>query len=65
MALKEDKEFAISGKQKDSVREEPNAVSGMRVTIVQSREHHPLSHNLQKHEVEVCREEEMPEQKPV
>ena len=64
MSLKEDKEFAISGKQKDSVREEPNAVSGMRVTIVQSRDqkpHHPLSHNLQKHEVEVCREEEMPE----
>ena len=34
MALKEEKEFAISGKQKDSVREETDAVSGMRVTIV-------------------------------
>ena len=35
VALKEDKEFAISGKQKVSVREETNAVSDTRVTIVQ------------------------------
>ena len=36
----------------------------MRVTILQSRHrkpYHPLSHNLQKHEVEVCREKEMPQ----
>ena len=39
-------------------------VFGMRVTVLQSRHrkpHHPLSHNLQKHEVEVCREKEMPQ----
>ena len=48
----------------DSVRKETVAVSGTRVTIVQSRHqkpHHPLSHNLQEHEVEVCPEKEMPE----
>ena len=28
MVLKEDKEFAIHGKQKDTVREETDAVSG-------------------------------------
>ena len=36
----------------------------MRVTIVQDRPpkpRHPLSHQLQKHEVEVRREKEMPE----
>ena len=35
VVLKEDKEFAISGKQKDSVREETNAVSGTTVMSVQ------------------------------
>ena len=34
VALREEKEFAISGKQKASVRKETHAVSGMRVTIV-------------------------------
>ena len=37
MALKEEKEFAISGKQKDSVREETNAVSGTKDTNAQDR----------------------------
>ena len=48
--------------KKGSVRRETYVVSSMRVTIVQSRNpHHPLTRNLQKHEVEVCREKEMPE----
>ena len=62
--LKEEKVFVTSGKKKASVRRETNEVSGMRVTIVQNRHrkpNHPLSHNLQKHEVDVCREKEMPE----
>ena len=57
MVLKEDKEFAISGKQKDNVREETNAVSGTTVMSVQNRHQkpfHPLSHQHQ--EVEVRRE---------
>ena len=37
MVLKEDKEFATSGKQKDSVREETNAVSGTTGMSVQNR----------------------------
>ena len=37
--MKEEKEFAISGKQKVSVREETNAVSDAKVMIVQNR--HP------------------------
>ena len=59
VALKEDKEFAISGKQKVSVREETNAVSDTRVMIVQNQHQkplHPLSHQHQ--EVEVRREKE-------
>ena len=54
MALKEEKEFAISGQQKVSVRGETNAVSGMRVMIVQNRHQkplHPLSHQHQEAEV--------------
>ena len=57
------KAFVISGK-KGSVRRETNVVSGMRVVVVRNRHrkpNHPLSHNLQKHEVEVCREKEMPQ----
>ena len=57
MVLNEDKKFAISGKQKDSVREETNAVSGTTVMSVQNRHQnplHPLSHQHQ--EVEVRRE---------
>ena len=57
MVLKEEKEFAISGKQKDSVREETNAVSGTTVMNVRNRHQqplHPLSHQHQ--EVEVRRE---------
>ena len=64
MVLKEEEVFVTSGKKKGSVRKETTVVSGIRVTIVQSRHqkpHHPLSHNFQKHEVEVCREKEMPE----
>ena len=38
---------------------ETSAVSGMRVMIVRNRHRKPL--HLQKHEVEVCREKEMPE----
>ena len=58
VGLKEEKEFAISGKQEGSVREETNAVSGTTVMSVQNRQQkplHPLSHQHQ--EVEVRREE--------
>ena len=51
-------------RKKGSVRRETSAVSGMRVTIVQDRHQkprHPLSHQLQKHEVEVRREIETSE----
>ena len=54
---REEREFAISGTQKVSVREETNAVSDTRVMIVKSRHQkplHPLSHQHQ--EVEVRRE---------
>ena len=65
MALKEEKEFAVSGKQKGSVRRETNAVSGMRVTIVQNRHRKPL-HLLSQshHEGEVCREKKPQGHKP-
>ena len=56
MVLKEDKEFAISGKQKGSVREETSVVSGTTGMSVQNRHQkplHPLSH--QHKEVEVRR----------
>ena len=46
----EEKEFAVSGKQKRSVREETNAVSGTSVVDVQNRRRkplHPLSHQHQ------------------
>ena len=36
-SIERGKEFAISAKQKDSVREETNAVSGTKVMIVQNR----------------------------
>ena len=58
------KGFLTSGKKKASVRRETNAVSVMRETIVRNRHrkpNRPLSQYLQKHEVEVCREKEMPE----
>ena len=64
MVLKEEEVFVTSGEKKCSVRKETNVVSGMRVAIVQSRHQkpkHPLSHNLQIHEVDVCREKEMSE----
>ena len=57
MVLKDEKEFAVSGKQKGSVREETNAVSGTTVMSVQNRHRkplHPLSH--QHKEVEMRRE---------
>ena len=56
MALREEKEFAVSGKQKDSVREETNSVS-VTTMCVQNQHHkplHPLNH--QHKEVEVRRE---------
>ena len=55
MVLKE--EFAISGKQKDSFREETSVVSGttgMNVQNQHQKQLHPLSHQHQ--EVEVRRE---------
>ena len=64
MVLKEEKVFVTSGKKKASVGRETNVVSGMRVTIVRNRHrrpNRPLSHNLQKHQAELCREKEMPE----
>ena len=64
LVLKEEKVFVTSGKKKRSVRSETNAVSGMRITIVRNRHrkpNHPLSLDLQKRKVEVCREKEMPE----
>ena len=57
MLLKEEKEFAISGKQKGSVREETSAVSGTIVMNVQNLHQKPLhllSHQHQ--EVDVRRE---------
>ena len=50
--------------KRTGVRGETNAVSGTRVTIVENRHRkplHPLSHQLQKHEVEVRREKETSE----
>ena len=64
MALKEEKVLVKGGKKMANVPRETSAVSSMRVTIVRNRHRkppHPLSHNLQKHEVEVSREKEMPE----
>ena len=55
--MKEDKEFAVSGKQKGSVREETNAVSGKKVMNVQNRHQKPLDTLSHQHEeVEVRRE---------
>ena len=56
VVLKEDKEFAINGKQKDSVREETRVVSSTTGMNVQNRHQkplHPLSH--QHKEVQVHR----------
>ena len=64
MALNEEKELAVSGKQKVSVREETNAVSGTRVMIVENQHQkslHPLTHQHQ--EVEERREKSR--EKPV
>ena len=57
MVLKGDKEVGVSGKQKDSVREETNAVSGTTAMSVRNQLQkllHPLSN--QHREVEVRRE---------
>ena len=62
MVLKGEREFAIHGKQKGSVRDETNAVSGTTVMNVQNRRRkplHPLSHQHQ--EEEVRREKGAPE----
>ena len=58
VATREEKEFAVSGKQKVSVREDTNAVSDMTVMSVQNRHQKPvhlLSHQHQ--EVQVHRGE--------
>ena len=56
MVLKEDNEFAISGKQKGSVREETSVVSDTTGTSVQNRHPKPLHPVSHKHkEVEVRR----------
>ena len=62
VVLEGDQEFPISGKQKDSVREETNAVSGTTVMSVQNQLQkplRPLSHHPK--EVEARREKEPPE----
>ena len=58
MALKEEMEFAISGKQRASDRKKTSAVSGMRVMIVHQNRHRKPRHHLsrQLQEVEVRRE---------
>ena len=63
VVLKEDKENAINGKQKDSVREETNVVSGtMKISVRNQHQKplHPLSHQ-HKEMVEVRREKETSE----
>ena len=57
MALRGEKEFAISGKQKVSVREESNAVSDKRVMIVKNRHRKPLHPLSQHHQEEDVRRE--------
>ena len=55
VALKEDKEFAINGELKVSVREETSVVSSTTVMSVQYRHQkpiHPVTH--QNKEVEAC-----------
>ena len=64
VVLKEDKENAINGKQKDSVREETSVVSGTMKISVQNRRQKPL-HPLNQHkEVEVHRRERTSEAAP-
>ena len=46
MALKEEKVPVTNGKKKANVRKETNAVSSMRVTIVQKNRHQMLAHLL-------------------
>ena len=64
VVLKEDKENAINGKQKDSVRAETSVVSGtMKISVqnqYQKKTLHPLNHR-QKRMVEVYREERVSE----
>ena len=56
VVLNEDKENAINGKQKDSVREETSLVSGTMKISVQNRHPKPLHPlNYQHKEVEVRR----------
>ena len=58
VVLQEDKEFAINGKQKGSVREETSVVSDMMKMCVQNRHQCPLhALNHRQKEVEVVREE--------
>ena len=56
VVLREDKENAVNGKQKDSVREETSVVSGTMKITVRNRHQKPLHPlNLQHKEVEVRR----------
>ena len=56
VVLKEDKENAINGEQKDSVRQETSVVSGTMKISVQNRHQKQLQHlNHQHKEVEVRR----------
>ena len=57
MALKRDKEFAINGRQKGSVRKETNAVSGTTVMSVQKQQQKPLHLQIQQHKEEEVRRE--------
>ena len=65
VALREEKEFAIRGKQNDSVREETNAVSATIPKIVRKNQNTlPLHLPSQLfHEVEVCQRREASEAK--
>ena len=65
MVLKDDTEFATSGKQKASGQEETVAVSVMRPKIVHKNQNTLLPRFLSRpyHEVEVCRGKEVSEAK--
>ena len=65
MALKEEKVSVTSGKNKASVREETNAVSSMRVTIMHKNQNTlpPRLLSQPHHEVVVCRRKEVSEAK--
>ena len=60
--IERDEEFAISGKQKDSVREETNAVSGdEHVKSAPKKKLHPLSTNTKRKKCVEKKEPQRPE----